>query len=84
MADELGSVNLKFPIPVKQEGGGTVEVRKVRKFFIYLSKIYLKKSHVEIGKQLGIKGNSVSMILKRMEVPSDVDSIFDEIMDVTM
>ena len=29
MADELGSVELKHPIPVKKEGGGTVEVSKL-------------------------------------------------------
>jgi len=29
MADELGTVDLKHPIPVKKEGGGTVEVSKL-------------------------------------------------------
>ena len=29
MADELGSVDLKYPIPVAKEGGGTVEVSKL-------------------------------------------------------
>ena len=29
MADELGSVELKYPIPVKKEGGGVVEVSKL-------------------------------------------------------